>query len=638
MSGGAREERLKRLAKAVVDAADAAGVAVFVAQLDLPDHPAVYVSQSAAALLGYPPEELTGVGALSFAAADQTERLRELIERRLRGEEIPTTIETAIERRDGTRLPIEASTSFVEHDGRLLSVTFMVDISAQKLAQAALERSEARFRRLIESAPEAIWILDANGLAYANPAAIALFGYERLDEVLGADPRVFAHAEDVPMLERRARAMLRQRERLAPHEYRVKRRDGRLLTVEVSSIAIDYEGRPAILSFARDITERKAIEAQLLQADRLATLGMLAGGMAHAINNPLSYVMLDLEHLTELLPKLAVDPTLADEVLVRLREAHQGADRIAQVVRRMRTFSRVDDQSRGPVDVGSVLAAAVDMVGNEIRHRGRLVMDVRDAPPVYANPARLEQVFLSLLVHAAQSLPESGDLSGEVRLTVRSDGLRSVVVAVGYFTPEPVDAEQLTDPFIHDRDQRGMNLAVCRSIVGSLGGEIRVDDDSGRGTRFTVFLPAAGPSLSEPPPPSSVEPSVPAPGVRARVLVIDDDPGVGDALRLMLEDEHVVACVGSANEALELLARGEPFDVMFCDLMMPDVGGEELFGVLAREYPGLERKLVFMTGGAFTKEAVAFLARVPNPRLEKPFDLKALRRLVERAASRRWLP
>lgn len=635
------QERLRRLAPAVVSAADEAGIALIAVHVELPELPAAYVSRSAAELLGYAADELTGMRALSLAAEDEVDRLRELVVRRVRGEDVPQHIETAIVRRDGTRVPIEASTCFVEHEGGLLSVSFIVDIRARKEAQEALARSEERFRKLIESAPEAIWILDRSGIRYANPAAIAMFGYERLDEVLGRDPRSFAHPEDVPAVEQRTQALLSNRERVPPKEFRLKRRDDRHMTVEVSSIAIDYEEDTAILAFGRDVTERKQIEAQLLQADRLASLGMLAGGLAHAINNPLSYVVGDLEHLAQLFPRLVDEPELLADALARLREAHQGADRIAQVVRRMRTFSRVDDQTRGPVDLEGVLEAAVDMVGHEIRHRGKLSIECHEVPPVYANPARLEQVLLNLLLHAARALPEGERTPREVRVRVAPDGICRVGIEVAYEGPSR-GAEQLErglDPFaaVAFGDCSRMNLAVCRSILGSLGGEIRVDDDDGRGTRFRVSLPAAGRAWSEPAPPSSVEPSSAPVGLRARVLVVDDDPGVGNALRVMLEEEHSVTCVGSARAALELLGGGEPFDVVFCDLMMPDIGGEALFELLRRELPGLERKLVFMTGGAFTPQAISFLARVPNPRIEKPFDLKALTRLVERAASRRWM-
>jgi CheY-like chemotaxis protein len=246
---------------------------------------------------------------------------------------------------------------------------------------------------------------------------------------------------------------------------------------------------------------------------------------------------------------------------------------------------------------------------------------------VFGNPARLEQVFLNLLVYAAQSLPETNDPPGEVRLCMAPDGASRLLVEVVCSGTREMDA--LTDP-------ARISLAVCRSIVSSLGGEMRFESDADT-TRFRVWLPAVGATWSEPPPSSSVEPPPPVSGIRARVLVVDDDPGVGNALRVILEEEHSVTCVGSAAAALELLSSGVAFDVVFCDLMMPDAGGPELFERLRVDYPGLEQSVVFMTGGAYTAHAVEFLASVPNARIDKPFDLRALRRLVQRAAARRWM-
>jgi two-component system, cell cycle sensor histidine kinase and response regulator CckA len=622
-------DQLTPLAKAVLVAADTAKIAVVAVRVELPDLPIVYLNRSAAELYGYAPEELLGKSVLMLVSEEHVDEMRQIAARRLEGIQPPPRVEAIIVRRDGTRIPVEASTSVVAVGEQLFSVAFVTDISARKGAQAALARSEEQFRRMIESAPEAIWILHASGLRYANPAALAMFGYERLDDAIGVDPRSFVFPSDVPTVDRRLSALLVHHERLPPHEYRVKRRDGSVLTIEVSAIAIEHEAQPAVLSFARDVSERKQIEAQLLQSDRLATLGMLAGGMSHAINNPLSYVLLDLEQLEQLLPRTAREPELLPEAAMRLKEAHQGAERIAAVVKRMRTFSRVDDQTRGPVDVKHVLEAAVEMVGNEIRHRGTLMMSCGEVAPVFGNPARLEQIFLNLLVQAAQALPESGE-PGEVRLTVAPDGLSRVLVEVCCDLPE---AAQPPEPQASRADLARISLAVCRSLVSSAGGELRVETHDPRASCFRVWLPTAGQVWSEPPPPIDRHSSQPAAGARAAVMVIDDDQGVCDALRLMLEDEHDVTCCASAQQALELIGGGQDFDIVFCDLMMPDAGGEELFERLRSQRPGLERKLVFMTGGAFTPEAVQFLARVPNPRIEKPFDLAGLKKLVLRGAS-----
>ncbi len=630
----AAKERLENLAAAIVKAADDAGIGLLVTTSRTLKPRTVYVSDAAVEIFGYPRDELLKMPTFQLVAPEATDQIMAIAQKNLEGYVTPA-FESVVVRKDGSHVPLEVAVSQVELAGEPVAVAFLFDISHRREAQAALQHSEERFRTLIESAPEAVWITDGKQIVYANPAAIALFGYERLDEVLGLPVIGFTHPDDRPSVEERARAMLFQGEELPPHEYRAYRRDGAMMILEVSSIGTEYEGRRSLLSFGRDVTERKQFELQLLQADRLSALGMLAGGMAHAINNPLTYVLLNLEHLVRRLPGLIDDESYLGEAMVRLREAHHGAERVASVVRQMRTFSRTEGDGATDVDVRHVLDAAVGMVGNEVRHRGGLVTRYDDVPPVHANAARLEQVFLNLLVHAAQSLPEGEAAKGKVQISVRQDGPGRVVVEVSDNGPglEPEALEHVFEPFPpRGREQSRLGLSVCFSIVETLGGSMDVDSKPGRGTTFRVTLPISERERVRPSSEPHLDSAPSSPNaVRASVLVVDDDPGVGNALRIMLEDENDVTCVTEARQALRLLLGDSSFDIVFCDLMMPDVSGMDLFEALHLNRPGEEDKLVFMTGGAFTPEASRFLSKVKNLRIDKPFNLRELRRLVRRA-------
>jgi len=628
------------LADAVVAAADAAGIGLVVTKLGGPEPINVYVSEAVARILGRPVRELLGP-ALTFTPSDELPRMRDLGERVRKGEPIPMLFETHLERPDGSRVLIEVSGRQVQIDGELAAVTFIKDVSDREQAEQALLRSDASFRKVVESVPLAVWISDRRGIVYANPALVELFGYDDVNEVLGLDPRQLTHPEDLLVLERRARAMMRRRERLAPFTYRARRRDGTWIILEATSIAVEYEGRPAILSFGRDMTQRRQLEAQVLQADRLAALGMLAGGMAHAINNPLTYVLLNLDHVAKLLPTLEPESPGVVELLARLDEAHQGAERVADVVKQMRAFSRADEHTRGPVDVRRVLDAVIAMVGNEIRHRGELVVSYADVPHVTANAARLEQAFLSLLLHAAQALPDDAD--GKVTISVRVEHAESVLVELSHSRSLRLAAEPdgqvsgrrpsagLSDSEL-PLDHMELGLGICHNIIASLGGSLASAASADGGVEFRVTLPASGSMLVPARSALPAEASQPPPSrpLRARVLVVDDDPGVGRALRLMLEEEHEVTSVTSGREALRLLLR-EQYDVVFCDVMMPELTGMDLYQALRLNRPGDEQRLVFMTGGVFTAHAERFLAQIRNARIEKPFDMKSLRRLVERA-------
>jgi two-component system cell cycle sensor histidine kinase/response regulator CckA len=638
-------DRLRTVGDAMVSAADHAGVGVVLATLRVPEPEVLFASDAAVRILGVPLDELAPGRAMSATGLDRLPRWRDALDRLSRPSDQhgPQVFETTVLHPDGCRVPIEVTMSESDLDGRPVVVVFLGDISQERTTAERLQRAEARFSTLIETAPESIWITDAHEILYANHAAVRQFGYQSFEPIRGRSPLLFIHPDDVSLVQRRLRLLLESGEAVPPREYRVLRADGSVMQLEVNAIPGDYDGRQVIYCFGRDITERQQIEGQLLQADRLGVLGLLAGGMAHAINNPLTYVLLNIDHLLQALPQLPTNRALKSEALARLREAHHGAERVASVVRRMRAFSRSSERDAGPVDLREVLESAITTVGNEIRHRGRLLTSYEPVPPVYASLARLEQVFLNLLVCAAQSLPE-GEEKGEVRVVLRPTAQGRVVAEVSDNGPG-LDAQvvqRIYDPLAHRdtlSDRMALGLSLCHSIVTSIGGSFYIESRGGPGTTFRVELPGevpveesafgdAAPSRSldsEPPP-------VPLP--RARVMVVDDDQAVADGLRLMLEDEHDVRSVSSGREALRLLLRGDQYDVVFCDLMMPELSGMDLYEALRLNAPGREGRLVFMTGGAFTPAAVRFLTLVPNPRIEKPFDLESVRRLLRRAVRR----
>ncbi len=449
------------------------------------------------------------------------------------------------------------------------------------------------------------------------------------------------HQDDQPLVGQWSHRVL-QGELVPPYECRLSLGNGETLSIELSSIGIDYEGASAILSFGRDITERKRSEASLLQSDRLASLGMLAGGMAHSLNNPLTYVLLNLDHLAKKLPLIAGDASRVADALARMTEAREGAERMASIVKRMRNLARTDDSEIRAIDLSSVLESVVEIVGNEMHHRGRLTIAFERVPPVVANESRIEQVCLGLVLFAIRILPEDSAKTNEVRLSLYSEEQQNVIIEIVCEGVE-LDATQLRslfEPFASSDEARtaGFGLSVCSSIVDQLGGQIKAESILGKGLSLMITFPCTRPSsTTEPPPPSSQQSSNPPSSETgsAKILVIDDDPGVGRALRLMLEEEHDVACYTSPREAIKRLLQDQGFDLVFCDLMMPELTGMDIYQVLRFNRPGYEARLVFMTGGAFTASAERFLAQVPNPRIEKPFNLRALQRMVQRSIAKR---
>jgi two-component system cell cycle sensor histidine kinase/response regulator CckA len=312
------------------------------------------------------------------------------------------------------------------------------------------------------------------------------------------------------------------------------------------------------------------------------------------------------------------------------KEALQGSERIRKIVRGLKTFSRAEEERRAVLDVRPVLELSINMAFNEIRHRARLVRDFGEIPLVEADDARLGQVFVNLLVNAAQALPEGDVETHEIRIVTATDAQGRAVVEVrdtGTGIPEHV-LGRIFDPFFTTKPigvGTGLGLAVCHNLVVALGGEITGSNQATRGAVFRVVLPPASGALPEVPAP--VAPA--ASGRRAAVLVVDDERAVGVTLGRVLRD-HDVTLVTSAREALELLLAEKPFDVVLSDLMMPEMSGMELYDELARRRPQAAERMVFITGGAFTPAADAFLARIANERIDKPFDATAVRELVRK--------
>jgi CheY-like chemotaxis protein/two-component sensor histidine kinase len=370
------------------------------------------------------------------------------------------------------------------------------------------------------------------------------------------------------------------------------------------------------------------MQARLALADRMVSVGTLAAGVAHEINNPLSYVLANLSYVAHELDRRAADLPGAAALANALAEAREGAERVRNIVRDLRTFSRGDDDRRGPVDVKRVIDSAVTLVWNQIRHAARLTVDIGALPLVHAHESRLAQVFVNLLVNAAQAIGGGDAESNEIRIRGTADAEGRVTVAVsdtGCGIP-PQDLKRVFDPFFTTKSvgmATGLGLSICQGIVSELGGEISVESEVGKGTTFRVVLPPLDAVRIAPERPAAE--SAPR---RGRVLVIDDEPAIGNAIVRMLEDEHDVKFVPGGKQALELLARDEAWDAVLCDLLMPHMTGMELFARLTTSYPQLAAKTIFLTGGAFTPQARAFLERTPNRVVEKPFDFDRLRALV----------
>ncbi|RKH08593.1 PAS domain S-box protein [Corallococcus sp. CA047B] len=591
-----------------------------------------YVSRVAHAKLGLGPEAHYADPELWYRTVHPEDRsaLERLLESPRASDGTPVVLRFL--RPDGSILWLEHVVAPVtDANGRVVAVEGLArDITERRQVEEALKRSEASLRALMEGFPDAAAIERDGHIVYANAVLVTTLGFERAEELVGR--RLSEFLADVP-----GTGVTPANTTPLTSERRLVLRDGRTRVVELASLPLRFDGQPAVVSIARDVTEQRQLQARLTLADRLASVGTLAAGIAHEINNPLAFVLSNLaflsdefrHHLTPA-PARGVRPPDVAEWQEVLGEACEGAERVRQIVRQLKTFSRPDEERVSPVDVHAVLDSVVMMAANEIRHRARLRRDYGKVPLVMANEGRLCQVFLNLVVNAAQAIPEGAAHEHEVVLATRSEGPR-VVVEVrdtgSGIAPEVMG--RIFDPFFTTKPVgvgTGLGLSICHGIITGLGGDIIVDSTMGHGSTFRVMLPAP-PSALLPRATEAVTPDAPL-APRGRVLVVDDEPAVGRVLQRLLRG-HDVEVATSGRQALERMAQAPDFDAVLCDVMMPDLAGRDVYEAVRRQHPGLERRFVFVSGGAFSVGAREFLAQIPNPLLEKPFDEARVRGAVE---------
>ncbi|HWZ93272.1 MAG TPA: ATP-binding protein, partial [Polyangiaceae bacterium] len=312
------------------------------------------------------------------------------------------------------------------------------------------------------------------------------------------------------------------------------------------------------------------------------------------------------------------------------------AQRMRFIVRDLKMFSRSPtEEARTSVSVQAVMESSLRMAWNELRHRARLVKQYEPVPNVEVNEARLGQLFLNLLVNASQSLDEGRAEQNEIRVRTRLDGARVIVEVsdTGAGIP-PEIIGRIFDAFFTTKEVgvgTGLGLAICQRIVTDMSGELTVESEVGKGTTFRVTLPVAREPMAARA--VAVEPAQVA-GRRGRILVVDDERPVAETIRRVLCKEHDVAILVAAKEALALCAQGQRFDLILCDLMMPDMTGMDLHRELSLVAPEQAKRMIFLTGGAFTANARQFLADTANEHIEKPYAPANLRTLVRRCLLR----
>ncbi|MCX4241099.1 hybrid sensor histidine kinase/response regulator [Paraliomyxa miuraensis] len=592
------------------------------------DERIVYVNAAAVRSLGHERSSLLGTPLLDLVPRRHREATRKRMERFERTDVPPPPIESEFLRRDGSRMTTWViPMTRAMFDGARASFLMFEDITDRKAAERELRLTQFA---IDHAADPAFWINRTGRVCYVNHAACAALGYPRARlltmDVTDIDPSLQKHQLGWAAIGASGTRKV---------ESHFKASDGRMFPVEISTNVLRFDGEEYLVAFARDLTERKRMQASLQKADRLASVGSLAAGVAHEINNPLAYVLANLELLGEDLGQLKLpDGSGFDQTIQRtLQEAAEGANRVRRIVRDLRSFARADEEALQSVDIHEVIDAAIDIADNEIRHRARLEKDYGEVPAVRGAPGRLTQVFLNLLVNAAHAIPEEAYGDQFIRVSTRAEkgNVYIDISDTGSGIPDDI-IDRIFDPFFTTKAQgmgTGLGLSICHGIVTGLGGEIKVQSRMGEGSTFSVMLPASDvPVLRRRDPSRPHEVAVAQP---MRILVVDDEPSIGAGIKRALGG-HTVEVAGSGREAIDACEANE-FDLVLCDVMMPDVSGMDVYSHISETRPDYGKRFVFMTGGAFTPKAREFLESVANEHIEKPFSIRELRTLVSKRAA-----
>ncbi|MCC6900463.1 MAG: PAS domain S-box protein [Polyangiaceae bacterium] len=611
-----------------------------------PDGGFLYANAELAAMLGYGSvAELSAVNTRDLYA-DPADRVR--WQSAITADGRVTDFDVEKRRKDGTSIWLRDNARAVrDESGAVVSYEgAVIDVTRQHQAERELRASEARFRALVEAIPDAIFLFGPDrlcqearlgGLARSFPPAVRCVGasFEAIFD------------DDLAKLCRAAADTARDGGPVAIEHVTKGPHVEAFFDVCVTAT----EGGGALV-LVRDATSARRFREWMLRSERLASVGSLATGVAHEINNPLTAVLGSTDFARELVVQCRVDaedrvarhePAFdqrAKDALVRAEEALdevlQAASRIADTVRSLKSVAEPAGEEQSSVVLEAVLETAIRVVKNHIRHRAELVRQIERLPPVWGNATRLEDVFVGLLVNAAEAIEPGRADQNEVRVSAREGADGRVVVEVRDTGAgiAIADVERIFDPFFTTKSPgrgTGMGLAVCRSILSSVGGEIQVASAPGQGTTFTVHLLSAKTA----PAPRPTLPATSRRRSRGRVAVIDDEALVGSALERMLKNEHEVTVTQSAQSVIDALDRGERFDVILCDVMMPVLTGVAFHRIVAARYPDQAPAIMFISGGVFTDDMRRYLAQIPNVTLEKPVLpgtlLRAVAEQVERA-------
>jgi PAS domain S-box-containing protein len=618
----ASEEQYRAIFNAAVD-----GLVLRDAQFRIVD-----VNPAYEAMSGYSRDEVIGLDRLVANPPEAEQQLKALHQKALEGE--PFVVEAVRVRKDGTRRDVELRGVPMQYRGAPHVLYIGRDISERKRAVESLRASEEQYRSIFNAAADALVLRDGEArVVDVNPAFLEISGYTR-DEVINANRWIFAGPEQAALAAEMHRRVIAGES--VQFEVEGQRKDGSRFVVEMRAVPILYRGKPHALGMARDITQRKALESRLRQAQRMEALGHLTGGVAHDFNNLLAAIMGYIVLASER-EAATGDAKLAGYLDQALASSRQARDLIQQML----TFSRGQRGSPRPLALAAAVTESLKLLRSSLPSSLEIETVLDETPAVMLDPVQLDQVLLNLSINARDAMAGLG----RIEVGLRATALREKAVCAscrkrfrGQFAElsvadsgpgiAPHVLERMFEPFFTTKEVgrgSGMGLATVHGIVHEHQGHILVESAPGAGARFRIFLPMLAGEVAAP---RAEKPSRKAKAaLRGRVLVVDDERPVAAFMRELLASWGLeAAAVTSPLDVLERISR-EPPDLVILDHTMPGITGMSLAREIAAARPGLP--VVMCTGNAERLERDELDAAGVRVVLQKPVEPDALYSLLK---------
>jgi PAS domain S-box-containing protein len=579
-------------------------------------------NQATCELTGRPRDMLLGHNSRPLIVDEDVAAVAENFQRALRGDAV--RYECSLRRPNGERRMLSVTNTPIRRNEEIVGLLGIArDVTEARARAAALERSEARYTRLVESASDAIFTVDERGQFTAVNHSLALAVGRGRESLVGTPLADLVDSRDLVAAERLLRETCAgQRSRGAVRYRNVagEVRQGSIITSPV----LEGDRIVGALGIMRDVTDEQRLAEQLLQQEKLVAVGQLVSGIAHELNNPLAGVMAFAQLL------LSSPVPLEDEPRQHVETIHDEARRAAKIVKSLLTFARQQPAERAAAQLNNIIADTLELRRYSLRTGGielQLELDP-DLPAIWADPYQLQQVVLNLIANAEQALE---DVDGAKRIRIRTARVGAyLVIAIADNGPGIArdQVDRIFNPFFTTKpvgQGTGLGLSISDGIIREHGGRIHVDATPGGGATFIVELPIVVPPPE--PPTDETQLQVEA-GVGRRMLVVDDEPAMRSAIAGFLRSlGHTVNLAANGVEARALLASAE-YDVVLLDLRMPDLGGESLFRDLAARDPRHARRVVFVTGDLQSEATQRFLNETGRPVIGKPFQLDDLAAVV----------